>query len=245
MELSVPFQLAVITVVAFLCQWASWRIKLPAILPLLISGLLLGSVTGLIQPRDLFGDLLLPGVSLAVSIILFEGALTLRFDEIRGLEKTVRRLVTWGALVTWGVFSGLASRGYRGVRFANNAHSNSSRVALSRRLFAPTAGLSLREKRSARGASGLRSTSAPEDTPTDENRFLLDADAVATLPGWRRGRRIAGGRSATRAVALGRASPWRQPHDRREGRAGAASVFRHSALGKQPDELRDLPPRRA
>ena len=103
MELSLPFQLAVITVVAFLCQWASWRIKLPAILPLLISGLLLGSVTGLIQPRDLFGDLLLPGVSLAVSIILFEGALTLRFDEIRGLEKTVRRLVTWGALVTWGV----------------------------------------------------------------------------------------------------------------------------------------------
>ncbi len=103
MELSVPFQLAVITVVAFLCQWASWRIKLPAILPLLISGLLLGSVTGLIQPKQLFGDLLLPGVSLAVSIILFEGALTLRFSEIRGLEKTVRRLVTWGALITWGV----------------------------------------------------------------------------------------------------------------------------------------------
>ncbi|MBL7249835.1 cation:proton antiporter [Alloalcanivorax sp. C16-2] len=103
MELSAPFQLALITVVAFLCQWASWRIKLPAILPLLISGLLLGSVGGLIQPLELFGDLLLPGVSLAVSIILFEGALTLRFDEIRGLEKTVRRLVTWGALITWGV----------------------------------------------------------------------------------------------------------------------------------------------
>ncbi len=103
MELSAPFQLALITVVAFLCQWASWRIKLPAILPLLISGLLLGSVAGLIQPRELFGDLLLPGVSLAVSIILFEGALTLRFDEIRGLEKTVRRLVIWGALITWGV----------------------------------------------------------------------------------------------------------------------------------------------
>jgi len=103
MELSVPFQLALITVVAFACQWASWRIKLPAILPLLLSGLLLGSVGGLIQPKQLFGDLLLPGVSLAVSIILFEGALTLRFSEIRGLEKTVRRLVTWGALITWGV----------------------------------------------------------------------------------------------------------------------------------------------
>lgn len=103
MELSLPSQLAVITVVAFACQWASWRIKLPAILPLLLSGLVLGSVAGWITPKALFGDLLLPGVSLAVSIILFEGALTLKLDEIRGLEKTVRRLVTWGALVTWAV----------------------------------------------------------------------------------------------------------------------------------------------
>ena len=54
MELSVPLQLALITVVAFVCQWASWRIKLPAILPLLLSGLLLGSVAGLIQPKQLF-----------------------------------------------------------------------------------------------------------------------------------------------------------------------------------------------
>ncbi len=84
MELSVPFQLALITVMAFVCQWASWRIKLPAILPLLLSGLLLGSVAGLIQPKQLFGDLLLPGVSLAVSIILFEGALTLRFSAAAG-----------------------------------------------------------------------------------------------------------------------------------------------------------------
>ncbi|ASK33796.1 cation:proton antiporter [Alloalcanivorax mobilis] len=103
MELSVAYQLAIITVVAFACQWAAWRIKLPAILPLLLSGLALGSVAGWITPKEVFGDLLLPGVSLAVSIILFEGALTLKFDEIRGLEKTVRRLVTWGALVTWGV----------------------------------------------------------------------------------------------------------------------------------------------
>ena len=103
MDLSVPFQLAIITVVAFLCQWLSWRIKLPAILPLLLTGLALGPLWGVLQPKELFGDLLLPGVSLAVSIILFEGAMTLRFDEIRGLEKTVRRLVTWGALVTWSI----------------------------------------------------------------------------------------------------------------------------------------------
>ena len=103
MDLSVPFQLAIITVVAFACQWLSWRIKLPAILPLLLTGLALGPFFDVLQPKELFGDLLLPGVSLAVSIILFEGAMTLRFDEIRGLEKTVRRLVTWGALVTWSI----------------------------------------------------------------------------------------------------------------------------------------------
>ncbi len=103
MELEIAFQLAIITVVAFGCQWVAWRIKLPAILPLLLTGLALGPLTGVVSPQDLFGDLLLPGVSLAVSIILFEGAMTLRFDEIRGLEKTVQRLVTWGALITWSV----------------------------------------------------------------------------------------------------------------------------------------------
>ncbi|MEQ9508938.1 MAG: sodium:proton antiporter [Alloalcanivorax xenomutans] len=103
MELTLPIQLALIVVVAFLCQWGAWRLKLPAILPLLLSGLLLGGGLGLIDPQAMFGDLLLPSVSLAVSIILFEGALTLKFDEIRGLERTVRRLVTWGALVTWAV----------------------------------------------------------------------------------------------------------------------------------------------
>ena len=103
MNLEIAYQLAIITVVAFLCQWVSWRIKLPAILPLLLTGLALGPLTGVLQPKELLGDLLLPGVSLAVSIILFEGAMTLRFDEIRGLEKTVRRLVTWGALVTWSI----------------------------------------------------------------------------------------------------------------------------------------------
>lgn len=103
MELSVHLQLALIIIVGFACQWGSWRIKIPAILPLLLSGLLFGSVLGWIQPAALFGDLLLPGVSLAVSLILFEGALTLKFDDIRGLETTVRRLILLGAPITWAV----------------------------------------------------------------------------------------------------------------------------------------------
>lgn len=107
MEIGIALELALIMLVAFTCQWAAWRIKLPAILPLLLSGILLGPVLGWLNPGDLFGDLLLPGVSLAVAIILFEGAMTLKVDEIRGLEHTVRRLVTWGALITWALVTAI------------------------------------------------------------------------------------------------------------------------------------------
>lgn len=106
METGIAMQFALITLVAFGCQWAAWRMKLPAILPLLLSGMVLGPALGWLEPAELFGDLLLPGVSLAVAIILFEGAMTLKLDEIEGLEATVRRLVTWGAVVTWAVITG-------------------------------------------------------------------------------------------------------------------------------------------
>ena len=89
-------------------QWIAWRTRLPAILFLLAAGILAGPVTGLFDPDAVFGDLLFPAVSLAVAVILFEGALTLRFDEIRGLAAVVRNLVTFGALVTWAVV-GLAA----------------------------------------------------------------------------------------------------------------------------------------
>ena len=77
--------LAVIVVVGITCQWFAWWSKLPAILFLLLSGLFLGPVTGYIEPDRLFGDLLFPMVSLGVALILFEGSLTLRFSEIKGL----------------------------------------------------------------------------------------------------------------------------------------------------------------
>jgi NhaP-type Na+/H+ or K+/H+ antiporter len=103
MNLEIPLQLVLIGLLAFLCQWGAWRIKLPAILPLLVSGLLLGPITGALDPAELFGDMLLPGVSLAVAVILFEGAMTLRLDEIRGVGRVVWRLIILGGLITWAV----------------------------------------------------------------------------------------------------------------------------------------------
>ncbi|MDY7024902.1 MAG: sodium:proton antiporter [Pseudomonadota bacterium] len=99
--LEASLAIAVIGLVAFFCQWIAWRVRLPAILFLLLSGLLVGPGLGWIAPDELLGDLLFPLVSLAVAIILFEGALTLKLQEIRELQDVVQRLVTIGAIITW------------------------------------------------------------------------------------------------------------------------------------------------
>ncbi len=95
--------LAGIGIVGTLCQWVAWKLRLPAILFLLLAGLAVGPVVGWLNPDALFGDLLFPFVSLAVAVILFEGSLTLEFRQIKGLESVVRRLVSIGTLITWVV----------------------------------------------------------------------------------------------------------------------------------------------
>lgn len=90
---------------ALLCQWLAWRLRLPAILFLLLAGIGAGPVLGWLDPQLLFGPVLMPLVSLAVSLILFEGSLTLRFSEWKEIGTVVRRLVTIGALSTWAVIA--------------------------------------------------------------------------------------------------------------------------------------------
>ncbi len=91
--------LASITMIGIVCQWVAWWLKLPAILFLLIAGIIAGPVTGFVRPDEVFGDLLFPIVSLGVAVILFEGSLTLRFHEIKGHGGVVRNLVTYGAVL--------------------------------------------------------------------------------------------------------------------------------------------------
>ncbi|MFO1324391.1 MAG: sodium:proton antiporter [Burkholderiales bacterium] len=100
--------IAAIGALGALCQWIGWRIRIPAIFFLLLSGIAVGPIGGWLDPDRLFGQLLLPLVSLAVAVILFEGALTLRFSEIRGLESVIRRMVTSGVLVSWLVIAAAA-----------------------------------------------------------------------------------------------------------------------------------------
>jgi len=105
MELQTIFILALIGFIGSVSQWFSWWIKIPSILMLLLSGFLLGPVLGVLNPNELFGDLLFPIVSLSVAVILFEGALTLNFREIKGQGSVVTKLVSVGMLVTWVIIS--------------------------------------------------------------------------------------------------------------------------------------------
>jgi len=95
--------LAAIGFIGIGCHWLAWQVKLPAIIFLLIAGILAGPVTGLIHPESMFGDLLFPFVSLGVAVILFEGGLTLKLQDIKGLGSTVVNLLTLGVLLTWGI----------------------------------------------------------------------------------------------------------------------------------------------
>ncbi|MEZ5547570.1 MAG: sodium:proton antiporter [Pseudomonadales bacterium] len=100
---SIALTIAFIGIACLLCQWLAWRIKLPAILFLLLTGIFLGPGINWLNPDQLLGDLFFPLVSLSVAIILFEGSLTLKFTEIKGLANVVRRLVSVGALITCGI----------------------------------------------------------------------------------------------------------------------------------------------
>jgi NhaP-type Na+/H+ or K+/H+ antiporter len=99
-ESTVGPTLALILGAGMVAQWIAWRIQVPSIIALLIAGLLLGPVTGVLEPDELLGGTLFPLVSLAVALILFEGGLDLPPRELRNTGIVVRRLISVGAIVT-------------------------------------------------------------------------------------------------------------------------------------------------
>lgn len=109
-------ELAGIIILGILAQWVAWKFKIPAILPLILIGLLVGPVASeflsedgskWIEPiwngtKGLFpGESLFYFVSLAISIILFEGGLTLKMTEIKNVGPVITKLITLGSVVTF------------------------------------------------------------------------------------------------------------------------------------------------
>ena len=102
-------ELAGLLVLGIFAQWLAWKMKFPAILPLILFGLAIGPFSTLVTPdgtKILDGDAIFNGellfsfVSISVAVILFEGGLTLKFKEIRTLATTVRNILTIGVMVT-------------------------------------------------------------------------------------------------------------------------------------------------
>ena len=81
-------------------QWLAWYLKQPSILFLLLIGILIGPVLHYFDPDLVLGELMFPFISLGVAIILFEGSLTLEFDEIKQHGKVVQMLVSVGVVIT-------------------------------------------------------------------------------------------------------------------------------------------------
>ena len=102
-ELGVIEAFALIGAAGVGAQWLAWRLRLPAIVLMLAAGLLLGPVTGILIPARDIGALVGPMVSLAVSVILFEGGLTLNFRKLADARPAVHRLVWVGAPVGWAL----------------------------------------------------------------------------------------------------------------------------------------------
>ena len=107
-------ELAGIIILGIVAQWFAWKLKIPAILPLILIGLLVGPVSTLltedgskwIEPiwngeAGLFpGERLFNFVSLSIALILFEGGMTLKKDEIKNVGPVIYRLISWGSLIT-------------------------------------------------------------------------------------------------------------------------------------------------
>ncbi|TVZ26637.1 NhaP-type Na+/H+ or K+/H+ antiporter [Gillisia sp. Hel_I_86] len=108
-------ELAGIIILGILAQWTAWKLKIPAILPLILIGLFVGPISTLlsedgtkwIEPiwngqEGLFpGESLFYFVSLAIAIILFEGGLTLRKSEIGNVGPVIVKLISIGVVVTF------------------------------------------------------------------------------------------------------------------------------------------------
>ncbi len=108
-------ELASVIIFGILAQWFAWRFKIPAILPLLLIGLLIGPISTLytgdgskwLEPiwngtKGLFpGESLFYFVSLSISIILFEGGLTLKLNEVKNVSSVISKLITLGSLITF------------------------------------------------------------------------------------------------------------------------------------------------
>lgn len=94
---SIALALGISAIVSVVCR----RIRIPALLPLLATGLLLG-ISGLkVVDGSSLGPALTGFITVAIGLLIFEGALHLNREELGRAPRAVWGLLTIGAAITW------------------------------------------------------------------------------------------------------------------------------------------------
>lgn len=157
-------------------QWLAWRLRMPAIVLMLVAGILIGPVAGVFDPARDIGPLMGPIISIAVAIILFEGGLTLNFHTLNDAAKGVKRLVFIGAPLGW-LTSALALRYGAGLSWESAAVFGGIMIVTGPTVIAPL----LRTARLAKRPAALLQWEAIVNDPIGALAAVLAFSVVLVL----------------------------------------------------------------
>lgn len=157
-------------------QWIAWRLHLPAIVLMLVAGIVVGPVAGLLDPLRDIGETTRPMISLAVAVILFEGGLTLDLHKLGDARRGVMRLVLIGAPLGW-LLSTLALRYGAGLGWEASAVFGGIMVVTGPTVIAPL----LRQARLARRPAQLLQWEAIVNDPIGAMAAVLAFQIVLVL----------------------------------------------------------------
>lgn len=157
-------------------QWLAWRLNMPAIVLMLVAGVLVGPVLGVFDPARDIGPLMQPMIQIAVAIILFEGGLTLNFHQLRDAATGVKRLVFVGAPLGW-LTSSLALHYVAGLGWEASTVFGGIMVVTGPTVIAPL----LRQARLARRPAALLQWEAIVNDPIGALAAVLAFEVVLVL----------------------------------------------------------------
>ncbi|MEH6506056.1 MAG: sodium:proton antiporter [Sulfitobacter litoralis] len=157
-------------------QWIAWRLRMPAIVLMLVAGILIGPVLGIFDPTRDIGPLMGPMISIAVAIILFEGGLSLNFHTLQDAVGGVRRLVYIGAPLGW-LMSALSLHYVAGLSWSSSAVFGGIMIVTGPTVIAPL----LRTARLSRRPATLLQWEAILNDPIGALAAVLAFEVVIAL----------------------------------------------------------------
>ena len=157
-------------------QWLAWRLRMPAIVLMLLAGIVAGPALGIFDPARDIGPFYTPMIALAVAVILFEGGLTLNFHQLRDAAEGVKRLVFIGAPLGW-LLSTLCLRYGAGLSWESSAVFGGIMIVTGPTVIAPL----LRTAKLSRRPAALLQWEAIVNDPIGALAAVLAFEVVLVL----------------------------------------------------------------